>query len=242
MSNSTKSNAERFIEAYNQIDYSLRTIYDFKRSMSFSDVIRRSVVLNAVVRKYEEDLIDFGRLRNAIIHQGNNKYTIAEPHDDIVEKIEKLADLISEPPKAIARVGTKEVVTINQDMLIAKAMELMARTGYSNLPTYNGDSLVGILNARKLLNVLGNKIAEGVNLHEFVNTVTVGEIIQEMGEDYYFMLADPDISVDQAMNFFENNRKLLIILITKNGKDTSKPLAIISSADIIDLKKILDVY
>ena len=63
-----KTNAERFLTAYNVIDYSLRTIYDFKRSMSFSDVVRRSVVLNSVVRKYEEDLIDFGRLRNAIIH------------------------------------------------------------------------------------------------------------------------------------------------------------------------------
>ncbi len=50
-----KSNADRFIAAYNQIDYSLRTIYDFKRSMSFSDVVRRSVVLNAVVRKYVAD-------------------------------------------------------------------------------------------------------------------------------------------------------------------------------------------
>ena len=65
-----KSNATRFIAAYNQIDYSLRAIYGFKRSMSFSDVIRRSVVLNSVVRKYEDDLIDFGRLRNAIIHNG----------------------------------------------------------------------------------------------------------------------------------------------------------------------------
>ena len=237
-----KSNAERFITAYNQIDYSLRTIYDFKRSMSFSDVVRRSVVLNSVVRKYEEDLIDFGRLRNAIIHQGNNKYIIAEPHDDIVEKIEKLAALIAEPPKAIDRVGKKEVITINDDMKIGKAMELIARSGFSNLPTYKGENLIGILNARKLVNVLGVKIADGVNLQEYIDNETVGSIMGEMGEDYYFMLADADLSVDQAMNFFENNRKLLIILITKNGKDNAKPLGIISYSDIIDMKKILDVY
>ncbi len=236
------TNSERFITAYNQIDYALRTIYDFKRSMSFSDVIRRSVVLNAVVRKYEEDLIDFGRLRNAIIHQGNNKFTIAEPHDDIVEKIEKLAELISEPPKAIDRVGKKEVITINEDMSIASAMELIFRTGYANLPTYSNDKLIGILNARKLINVLGQKISEKVNLQEFVNNTTVGEIIASMGDDYYFMLADTDLTIDSAMNYFESNRKLLIILITKNGKDTGKPLGIISSADIIDMKKILDVY
>lgn len=237
-----KTNADRFISAYNQIDYSLRTIYDFKRSMSFSDVVRRSVVLNSVVRKYEEDLIDYGRLRNAIIHNGNRKYVIAEPHDDVVVQIEKLAELISEPPLAIDRVGNREVITINQDMSIGKAMELMARTGYSNLPTYDGDKLIGILNGRKLINILGNKLADGINLQEFVDNTSVGTIIQDMGDDYYFMLADEELTIDEAMNYFENNRKLLIILITKNGKDSSRPLGIISSADIIDMKKILDVY
>ncbi len=237
-----KTNADRFIAAYNQIDYSLRTIYDFKRSMSFSDVVRRSVVLNAVVRKYEEDLIDYGRLRNAIIHNGNRKYVIAEPHDDVVVKIEKLAELISEPPLAIDRVGNREVITINQDMSIGKAMELMARTGYANLPTYEGEKLIGILNGRKLINILGNKLAEGINLQDFVENSNVGTIIQDMGDDYYFMLADEDLTIDAAMNYFENNRKLLIILITKSGKDTSRPIGIISSADIIDMKKILDVY
>lgn len=237
-----KTNADRFIAAYNQIDYSLRTIYDFKRSMSFSDVVRRSVVLNAVVRKYEEDLIDYGRLRNAIIHNGNRKYVIAEPHDDVVVKIEKLAELISEPPLAIDRVGNREVITINQDMSIGKAMELMARTGYANLPTYEGEKLIGILNGRKLINILGNKLAEGINLQDFVENSNVSTIIQDMGDDYYFMLADEDLTIDAAMNYFENNRKLLIILITKSGKDTSRPIGIISSADIIDMKKILDVY
>lgn len=237
-----KTNADRFITAYNSIDYSLRTIYDFKRSMAFNDVVRRSVVLNSVVRKYEEDLIDYGRLRNAIIHNGNNKITIAEPHDDVVNKIEKLAELIAEPPVAIDRVGNKEVIVISSDMKIGKAMELLSRTGYANLPVYNADKLEGILNARKLMLVLGSRVAEGVNLQEYIDNTSVGTILSEMGEDYYFMIADEALTIDAAMNYFENNRKLLIILITKDGKDTSRPLCIISSADIIDMKRILDVY
>ena len=237
-----QSNAERFLTAYNNIDYGLRSIYNFKRSMSFSDVVRRSVVLNSVVRKYEDDLIDFGRLRNAIIHQGNHKYIIAEPHDDIVEMIERLADLITEPPLAIDMVGNKEVVIINHDMKVAHAIELIYRTGYSNLPTYQGEKLIGILNGRKLISALGEKIGEGANLEDFVQNTTVAQVLPSMGEDYYFMLADKSLTIDAAMNFFENNRKLLIILITKDGKDTGKPLKIISSADIIDMKKILDVY
>ena len=236
------TNAERFIDAYNHLDYSLRTIYNFKRSMSFSDVVRRCVMLNSVVRKYEEDLITWGRLRNAIIHQGNSKYTIAEPHDDIVLKIERLAEIIAEPPKALDRVGNKEVITINSDMKVSLALELISRTGYGNLPIYEGDNLLGILNARKLLTILGSRVGDKINLQEFIDTCTVGEIVEEMGEDYYFMLADEDLTIDTAMNNFESNRKLLIILITKEGKETGKPLGIISSADIIDMKKILDVY
>ena len=218
-----KSNAERFITAYNNIDYGLRTIYNFKRSMSFSDVVRRSVVLNSVVRKYEEDLIDFGRLRNAIIHQGNNKYIIAEPHDDIVEKIEKLAELITEPPLALDRIGNAEVITINADMKVGRAIELIYRTGYANLPTYDGDKLIGVINGRKLINVIGETIGSGQNLQEYIETVTVGDIITHMGDDYYYMLADEKLTIDTAMNYFENNRKLLIILITKGGKDSGKP-------------------
>ncbi len=237
-----QTNAERFLTAYNNIDYGLRAIYNFKRSMSFSDVVRRSVVLNSVVRKYEDDLIDFGRLRNAIVHQGNHKYIIAEPHDDIVEKIERLAGLITEPPKAIDMVGNKEVITINGDMKIGSAIELIYRTGYSNLPAYDGEKLIGILNGRKVINVIGEKIGEGVNLQNFLQETSVAEVLPHMGEDYYFVLADQNLTIDEAMNFFENNRKLLIILITKDGKDTGKPLKIISSADIIDMKKILDVY
>lgn len=237
-----KSNAERFLTAYNNIDYGLRSIYGFKRSMTFSDVVRRSVVLNSVVRKYEDDLIDYGRLRNAIVHQGNHKFIIAEPHDDIVENIERLADLITEPPLAVDMVGNKEVITINYDMKLANAIELIYRTGYSNLPTYEGEKLIGILNGRKLINVLGEKIGLGFNLEEFVRETTVAEVLPNMGDDYYFMLADQKLTIDSAMNFFENNRKLLIILITKDGKDTGKPLKIISNADIIDMKRILDVY
>ena len=127
-------------------------------------------------------------------------------------------------------------------MKIAESMEIISRTGYSNLPVYNGNKLIGVLNARKLLGVLGAKVGEGVNLQEYIDNTTVSEIIAQMGEDYYYILADDKLTIDAAMNYFENNRKLLIIIITKEGKDTSRPHCIITQADIIDMKKILDVY
>ena len=93
------TNAQRFLNAYNTLDHSLRTQYNFKRTIAFSDVIRRSVMLNSVIRKYEDDLIDYGRLRNAIVHSGNEQEIIAEPNTNVVEKLEKIAQIVSTPPK-----------------------------------------------------------------------------------------------------------------------------------------------
>ena len=85
-----KTLAERFIECFNKVDYALRTKYNLNRSMSFSDLIRKTVALNFVVRKYEDDLIDFGRLRNCIVHNASGE-AIAEPHQDVVEQIEHIS-------------------------------------------------------------------------------------------------------------------------------------------------------
>ena len=71
------SNATRFINAYNTIDQTLRAVYNFKRNMSFNDMIRRAVPLNSIVRRYEDKLIDYARLRNAIIHNSNDEMVIA---------------------------------------------------------------------------------------------------------------------------------------------------------------------
>lgn len=99
MTPSSSTNAKRFINAYNQIDSGLRALYNQKRSMSFAELIRNSVNENHVVRKYEDDLIDFGRLRNAIVHKSNDDFIIAEPHIEVVEKIEKNCPPYHHPTK-----------------------------------------------------------------------------------------------------------------------------------------------
>ena len=64
--------AERFLKAYNQLDYTIKNLYNFKRGMPFSDCIRRAVPLNSVIRKFEDELVDYSRLRNAIVHSTQN--------------------------------------------------------------------------------------------------------------------------------------------------------------------------
>ena len=136
------SNSKKFIEAYNKIDHNLRAQYNFKRGQSFGDMIRRCSALNSIVRKFEDVLIDYSRLRNAIIHNENEDYVIAEPHDDVVEKIEKIAELICTPPLVINTVCNKAILTVDAKDSVGKVLGKMYKSSYSNLPIYDDNKLV----------------------------------------------------------------------------------------------------
>ena len=236
------SNANRFISAYNAIDSAVRSIYNLKRSLNFSEVIRKTVLLNSVVRKYEDDLIDYGRLRNAIVHKGNSNFVIAEPHLEVVEKMEGIATLIATPPLAYDKISTHEVLCVNSKDILSTAVKLMSRSGYSNLPVYADNKLVGVLNGQRLMDIIGRHLVTGENIQKFIDRITVGDIIEELSNERYYCLADEKITIEQVMNLFETNNKLLIVLITREGTGEYPPLGIITKDDVIKMQKVLDVY
>ena len=50
------------------------------------------------------------------------------------------------------------------------------------------------------------------------------------------------LTIEEALNLFYTNRKLLAILITKTGNYNEPALGIITVSDIIDLNAMLDNY
>lgn len=236
------SNAERFLRAYNAIDHSLRNQYNFKRAMAFTDVVRRSVLINSVVRKYEDDLIDYSRLRNAIVHSGNESDVIAEPHLNVVEKLEHIAKLICTPPRAIDSICRKDVLCVHSKDKVKHVIELISKSGYSNLPVYDDKRLIGIANGQRLLDALGRSLLNGRNLDDTVKELTIGEVVENQVAESYFAIADENITLEQALNLFYKNRKVLVIIITKNGSEYEKPVGIITVADIMDINSMLENY
>lgn len=236
------SNAKRFINAYNQIDYSLRVQHNFKRSMGFSDMIRRAVSVNHIVRKYEDDLIDFGRLRNAIIHGSNDEVLIAEPHEDVVAKIEHIERLITTPPKALDVLNEKEVFTVSYNVTIKEVIKKISQTKFSNLPVYKNGELIGVANGQKILNAVGEHLTTNNNIDEYLETHTIEEIVELPQQNSYYMVLNSDCTIDQVLAEFLANRKLLVVIITKTGTMHEPPLAIITATDYMVLNKIMENY
>lgn len=238
--NANQTNAQRFISAYNAIDQTIRSVYNYKRNMTFSDMIRRTVPLNSVVRKYEDKLIDYARLRNSIIHNSNDEFIIAEPHDDVVRLMEKIANMISQPPRVIDSVARKNILTITADVTIKSVIALMASSGFKSLPVYEDGKILGIASPNRVVDWLGQQI-EKENLEKLLDN-PISETLRECDADVRFCIVSEDISVQEAIDKFFSNRMLASIIITKNGSKYDKISGIITVADIMDLNKIIEDY
>ena len=237
-----ESNARRFINAYNQIDYAIRVQHNFKRSMSFSDIIRRAVPLNYLVRKYEDELIDYGRLRNAIIHRSNDEFVIAEPHDDVVNKIEKIAKQITTPPIALDVICHKDVLCVQNDVSLKDVIELIASSEFSNIPVYKEGELIGIANGQRILDNLGKTLSEGKSLDAHIEEKTIEEILKPEMTTKYYEVVKADATIEQVLNIFYSNRKIIAVLVTKSGTLKELPLGIITSSDVVVMNNILDDF
>ena len=236
------SNAKRFLDAYNNIDYALKTRYNLNRSMGFSELIRKSVPVNYVVRKYEDDLVDYGRLRNAIVHNSNEEYIIAEPHEDVVEKIEHIEKLLTTPPLALESVAQKQVIITYAGQSMREVIKLISSSGFSNIPVYRGKILLGVANGQKILHSFGQFILAGGNEKSFLDNVQIEDMLSSLENSNYYCVKPADCTIEEALSEFDKNHKLLAILFTKNGQSTELPLGIMTGANVVEAQHIIENY
>ena len=238
-----KSNARRFLDAYNNIDYALKTRYNINRSTGFSDLVRKAVAINYVVRKYQDELIDYGRLRNAIIHNNNEDYVIAEPHLEVVKNIEHIEKLLTTPPKAVETVARREVLTTNAGRSMREDITLMASSNFSNIPVYNDQKeLIGVANGQKILNSMGQFLLAGGKCSAFLDNVQIEDMLSTLQNSNYYEVKNSKCTVEEALDEFDKNHKLLAILFTKNGNKNELPVGIMTGANVVEAQKILEDY
>lgn len=243
MEENQKSNAQRFLEAYNNIDYALKTRYNINRSTGFSDLVRKAVAINYVVRKYQDELIDYGRLRNAIVHNNNEEYVIAEPHIEVVKNIEHIEKLLTTPPKAVDSVARREVLTTSSGKSMREVIMLMASSNFSNIPVYNKDKeLIGVANGQKILNSMGQFLLAGGKCSVFLDNVQIEDMLSTLQNSNYYVVKNAKCTIEEALDEFDKNHKLLAILFTKNGNKNELPIGIMTGANVVEAQKILEDY
>ncbi len=228
------TNSQRFIDAYNRTDNALHSRFGFKPSMAFTDAVRRAASINSIVRRYEDDLIDYARLRNAIVHKSDLNKSIAEPHDDVTEHFEHIADILSTPPLATAVAHAP--VTLTPETPFADAVKMMALRDFSVMPVIKKHTVVGVFTNKNVVMFAAKHIGA---FDAAASRATVADAMSD-GSRYFTIL--PDCTVDDVLSVFERNRKLRMVIITDGGKADGALLGVLTIGDIAAISKMLDAY
>lgn len=234
-------NATRFISAYNRLDQGLREIYSIKKNLNFADMIRKVAGVNTVVLKFEEELISYGRLRNAIVHNSKEEKIIAEPNIEVVEKLEKIARTINTPPRVVDCIRPRKVFTASGETPLKDVIREMKSVGYSVVPVYIAQTLVGVINRKMVVEGLGRFLDEKRDINDALNE-PVAQCLDIFNESNHYEVAPASITVENLLYMFQQNRKLSSVILTENGNFNEPAKAVLVSADLIDLNTILDNY
>ncbi len=229
------SNATDFISAYNTVDARMRTMYRGKGSLQFVDLVRRCAEFNSTIRKYEDELLSFAKLRNAIVHESNRERIIAEPCDDVTELFMHIAEMLSRPPK-LGSLRPVNVTGIEGERTLAEAVVLMSERHYSNLPVYMAGKLVGMLNNRRIVRVVGRALRDGADVEETL-AMSCRDAVDEADMVKYYKLLTAENTVQEAVDAFGENRKLFAVLVTGTGGDLTN---LLTASDLPRLMKLLE--
>ena len=167
-------NSERFLTAFNRIDRSLRVIAGIKEFKPFYRLVDQAKKNNPLVRKYEEELRSYADLRNAIVHNRTSlEYVIAEPHKKVVEKIERIDEVLAKP-KLVGQLFKKRVLSFQTTDSLEETLKAIRKQKYTQFPVYKNKEFKGLLTTVGITNWLASSM-KGIHLPKQVPTL--GDIL-----------------------------------------------------------------
>ncbi|WP_449537387.1 CBS domain-containing protein [Ferdinandcohnia sp. Marseille-Q9671] len=225
----------RFEVAFNRIHKALSKMVKNVNGDIFSQLVTHGAKRHAIIRSYKDELYQFAKLRNAIVHEKlRADFYIAEPHREVVERIEEIAALLEMPRTALS-FSNGPVVYFNFQSSIKDVVLAIQTNTYTKFPIYKNGSCIGILTSGAILKWMAKRLSqETIELRD----IRVGEIIPYETK-HLIDFVDKDREIFEVEEMFEkrhaHGKKLEAVIITANGKMDGKPLGIITSWDLIEL-------
>lgn len=240
MSTHDTTHAERFVDAYNRIEVVLRRDERSDGSRKgFTALVRES---RRLIPRQRELLVACGDLRNTILHTrgSTTRAPIADPRLDIVEKLERQADLLENPPRVrtVLRLQPPGVFNASDDL--AEFLEVIVRQNYSQVLIRNGAGVLELVTTNALARwfATGYEVAEGIA----VESTTLAKVRSHAEREDSLMLERRDLTVVEAWNAFAGIRKGVTpaaIVLSANGKAGEKPLGLCVRSDLPAMLKSL---
>ena len=231
--------ANRFLDAFAVIERHLRAVVSAERHRSFYDLVESAGRSEAAVRQFTVDLKEYADLRNAIVHERSDGHPIAEPYEETVGKLERIATLLTSPPPLMS-VAHRPVVSLSSEEPVGRAALLMKDDRYSQLPIYDGGTFVGLLTAPTVVWWLSDALASGVGLIEELPITEVLAYTEDPSGHVRFL--GRDATVYEALELFAKGigmgHPVDALLVTDSGRQDQAPLGIVTIFDLPSLYEV----
>jgi hypothetical protein len=225
------SNGDRFEAAYNKIDRFLRKMLDRDKSTPFSSIVKETVNKNPTVRRYKEDLLEYGDLRNAIIHdKGMAPVVIADPREAAVVAIEQICNYLLRPKRLRSLQLLIPLRIFNVSDLLQEALSYMREKDFSQIIVFCAESYL-IISAEGVTHWLEAATREDIIA---LSEVRLGDVQGfEPKDSCRYLKADE--TVDHAREIFANDlgKRVFSVLVTESGSAKQRPIKIITPWDFV---------
>lgn len=237
-------NSNLFLAAFNDIENHLRKQLGVASYRSFSSMISEMSHKNRIIQQNLYELRLYADLRNAIVHTRRANHTIAEPTEETVREIQKIRNLIVEPPQ-VYPFFKEQVLSLSPENNLQEALKLLFEHQFSQCPVVRNGVLLGMLTNNSIVYWLGTQAdASGMGLIDF-RKITVEQVLQHQQEKGAYRVIDSRTNLAEAFEYFhradERGESLQALFITHHGKPQTPLLGIITRADLPQMAAALGV-
>ncbi|MFW2381128.1 MAG: CBS domain-containing protein [Acidimicrobiales bacterium] len=230
--------AVEFLDLYADLEKHFRRSLGAENIKSFSVMVKELSKRDRIVSRFRDELLQWHDLRNAIVHERRGGgQVIAEPVPEALAEFERLANVLSAPPKLSSHFQ-REVARVAPSDSVRTATETMRDRGFAQLPVYDDGGLHGLLTATAVARWLASAWKPGVS-----EATTVAEVLEEADDHAAWRLLDRDATFTDALGLFDQahdaGTRLVAIVITHDGKRSQKPIGILTTAD---LPALIDIF
>lgn len=231
-------NAQKFLGEYNKIEAYIKNTPQYEQAgrRIIPAVIALSRV-NRVASEYQNDIIQLIELRNALVHRTTDR-PIAEPYDETVESVRKLADSLLSPRTA-NDIATKPVAVRSTDDGLADTLKFMAEKNITNIPVLDDNGfLLGILSEASVVKWIADASGEDGTLSTAVKIAEVERFLDtpdDVGDCVYRftgLMTDEYTVRDMFSSAMEMGKRLSAVFVTSTGKKTGEIRGIITAWDL----------
>ena len=225
-------NSERFLNAFSAIESHISHTTELGPRATFHELVEKSRLHNPVIQRYRDDLRDFADLRNVLVHKRLGDQLMAEPIDEAVAKLEYISKALLEPLRIIPSFQ-REVLWLHETEPIGHAVRQMLLNDYSQIPTYEDREFKGLLTANTIARWLGAFASEDL---VSLDSTTIAQVLTytEDQDSCSFIARDATLfdASERFLRYQHNGKQLEALLITQSGRESERPLGIITPWDL----------